>query len=137
MSKSQYEVIQAEYRRAEETTIEPLPQLAGQDGWGKQGTEYENVHFKSSIAKSYFLLEHAAVHRDEMFERASSHTIRAYVKNLSEKFPGLDRQLWEDYIETYECARFSQDEFNERQFQRFMSGLVKVLHWIDNCPIEC
>ena len=30
-------MIQAEYRRAEETTIEPLPQLAGQDGWGKQG----------------------------------------------------------------------------------------------------
>ena len=78
----------------------------GDGGWGKEGGKVENVHFNTSIAKSYYVLEKTALSRRPGLRQRESRTIREYVGALKKAFPSLKQSLCDEYINTYERAVF-------------------------------
>lgn len=67
--------------------------LCGDSEWGKEGLDH--VHFKTSIAKSYYVLEKTALSRRPGLRHRDSRTIREYVGALRNAFPSLKSSLCE------------------------------------------
>ena len=65
----------------------------GDPGWGKEGGKVDNVHFNTSIAKSFFVLEKTALSRRPGLRHKESRTIREYVGALRKAFPSLKQSL--------------------------------------------
>ena len=65
----------------------------GDPGWGKEGGKVEHVHFNTSIAKSYYVLEKTALSRRPGLRQKDSRTIREYVGALKKAFPSLKQSL--------------------------------------------
>lgn len=65
----------------------------GDTGWGKEGGKVEHVHFNTSIAKSYYVLEKTALSRRPGMRHRESRTIREYVAALKKAFPSLKQAL--------------------------------------------
>eukprot|EP01112_Ceratiomyxa_fruticulosa_P012819 TRINITY_DN3574_c0_g3_i1.p1 TRINITY_DN3574_c0_g3~~TRINITY_DN3574_c0_g3_i1.p1 ORF type:complete len:219 (+),score=30.91 TRINITY_DN3574_c0_g3_i1:168-824(+) len=99
----------------------------GHFGWGPPTTEYSKVHFKTSIAKSYLILERAAMHRDKSLERPPTMSIRDYVHFLEQNCPDLNKNLCSFYIDTYETARFSDKEFSMSEYTNFMAKFFVLI----------
>jgi len=101
--------------------------MTGHLGWGIPGTEYSKVHFKTSVAKSYLILERAAMHKDKHLARPSAMCIRDYMTFLEQNCAGLNRNLCRFYLETYERARFSEDEFTLDEYTNFMAKFLVLI----------
>ena len=52
-----------------------------------------NVHFNTSIAKSYFLLENTALSRRPGLKQSQWRTIREYIQQLRKAFPQLKQHI--------------------------------------------
>lgn len=65
----------------------------GDPGWGKEGGKVEHVHFNTSIAKSFYVLEKTALSRRPGLRHRDSRTIREYVGALKKAFPSLKQSL--------------------------------------------
>jgi hypothetical protein len=65
----------------------------GDPGWGKEGGKVDHVHFNTSIAKSYYVLEKTALSRRPGLRHRDSRTIREYVSALKKAFPSLKQSL--------------------------------------------
>lgn len=83
--QAQHQVILAELLRRQDTKVEPLPHLSGQVGWGKTGTVYENIHFKTSVSISFYIIEHAVTHRYPQLKRPESQSVKAYLGELEQR----------------------------------------------------
>jgi hypothetical protein len=110
--------------------------LVGDPGWGKEGSRFDSVHFNTSIAKSYLLLESTALSRRPGLFYASHRTIRSYVKSLQKAFPGLTDQLCEDYIATYERAVFGDHKFTIDEYNAFMSSMLAMVTVINEKVLQ-
>ncbi|KAM9995317.1 hypothetical protein ACTFIY_001505 [Dictyostelium cf. discoideum] len=99
----------------------------GHLGWGPPNSEYSKVHFKTSISKSWIVLESAATHYSSHLKKDPKSCIRDYVEFLLEQCPQLDRHHANHYIDTYEKARFSDQEFTLEQYTQFMSNLIVLI----------
>ena len=61
--------------------------------------------------------------------RKPTMTIRDYVFFLHKQFPSLDLDTCSYYIETYERARFSPDEFTLEEFSTFSTKFQVLLQF--------
>ncbi|KAN0019391.1 hypothetical protein ACTFIU_002599 [Dictyostelium citrinum] len=99
----------------------------GHLGWGPPNSEYSKVHFKTSISKSWIVLESAATHYSSHLKKDPKSCIRDYIEFLLEQCPQLDRKHANHYIDIYEKARFSDQEFTLEQYTQFMSNLIVLI----------
>lgn len=93
----------------------------GDAGWGLESSDAANVHFSTSIAKSYLLLEKTALSRRPGMKHVYTRTVREYVLNLRKVFPNLRDGLIQEYINTYERAVFGEHKYTLEEFNRFQS----------------
>ncbi|GAM21477.1 hypothetical protein SAMD00019534_046520, partial [Acytostelium subglobosum LB1] len=96
-------------------------------GWGSPGSEYSKVHFKTSIAKSWIILERAAVHFNADLKRQAKMCMRDYVNMLLDRCPHMNRSLARFYVDAYEKARFSEQEFTLDEYTHFMTKFLVLL----------
>ena len=97
LSRRMYAVLINEMVRVDEILDQGLVPAqttkAGDPGWGAEGSRIANVHFNTSIAKSFNLLENTALSRRPGLKHWQWRTIREYVQQLRKAFPGLKQQL--------------------------------------------
>ncbi|KAM3588455.1 hypothetical protein VKS41_000900 [Umbelopsis sp. WA50703] len=105
---------------------EPKPEDVGQLGWAKPGSEFEGVNFKRAITRTSGIIEKAAIEMDQDFSRPAYIPFRQYVEFLSQHIK-VDRQIVNVYLDGYERARFSQDEFTEAEYLAIMGHLAIIL----------
>ena len=92
--------------------LKPAATVRGGDpGWGLEGSRFFDVHFNTSIAKSFILLENTALSRRPGLKHNAWRTTRHYVQQLRKAFPGLKQALCDDYIHMHEKAVFSDHKF--------------------------
>lgn len=103
-------------------------------GYGRDEEEQKIMHFKSTIATSVWVLgssytdfphhfqEKAVAHLNPGLQNRPVLTVRELF--VQENNPRLDRELCRYYIETYERARFSRDEFTLQEYQTFVTKYV-------------
>jgi len=127
-------VILHHIRRAKGISVKPTVKSANNShlGWGAPGTEYSKVHFKTSIAKSYLIIERAAIHKDRNLLRPPTMSIRDYMSFLEQTVVGLNHNLCRFYTETYEKARFSEAEFTLDEYTNFMAKFLVLLQAFEN-----
>ncbi|KAG9392820.1 hypothetical protein J8273_5753 [Carpediemonas membranifera] len=117
-------------READIINSDPPIRIPAADGWGKPGSEYSRVHFKTSVAKSYLILEQAAVHADLRLSRPPGHSVRRYVQFLATNC-GVRDECCEEYLSMYELARFTEHEVSFAQYQRFMANLMELVRQLE------
>ncbi|KAH8550371.1 hypothetical protein BGW37DRAFT_499062 [Umbelopsis sp. PMI_123] len=105
---------------------EPKPEDVSQLGWAKPGSEFEGVNFKRAITRTSGIIEKAAMEMDQDFVRPAYIPFRQYVEFLSQHIK-VDRQIVDVYLDGYERARFSQDEFTEAEYLGIMGHLAIIL----------
>ncbi|KAG2183846.1 hypothetical protein INT44_008857 [Umbelopsis vinacea] len=105
---------------------EPKPEDVGQLGWAKPGSEFEGVNFKRAITRTSGIIEKAAIEMDQDFVRPAYIPFRQYVEFLSQHIK-VDRSIVDVYLDGYERARFSQDEFTEAEYLGIMGHLAIIL----------
>ncbi|EGG20089.1 hypothetical protein DFA_07206 [Cavenderia fasciculata] len=131
LSHKQRTTILNELVKSKQTASQIKPQIGdhpiGHLGWGAPTSEYAKVHFKTSIAKSWIILERAAIHYDPSLVRESKMCIRDYVNMLTDRCSHLNRSLARIYIDTYERARFSEDEFTLDEYSTFMKKFFVLI----------
>ncbi|KAJ5067545.1 nice-3 [Anaeramoeba ignava] len=88
-------------------------------GWHKSEWNYKRV-----VADSPFILEQLAKRKDPSLARLDSQSVRAYMQFLLKKEPELNPKLCKYFVEMYERARFSEDEFTERDFINFLQNFA-------------
>eukprot|EP00474_Spongospora_subterranea_P000215 CRZ00673.1 hypothetical protein [Spongospora subterranea] len=102
----------------------------GDQGWGRVSvdrTNFEGVHFKTSIAKSFLVLEEAASVPRPGTKHLDFRTIRDFVAYLQTEFPSITDVLAREYIDFYERARFSQYQFDVNDYNKFMTLIMEIL----------
>ena len=97
LSRAMYALLINEMVRVDailDSGIAPAPtSKTGDPGWGAAGSRIANVHFNTSIAKSFILLENTALSRRPGLRQRDCRTIREYVQQLRKAFPMLKQQL--------------------------------------------
>jgi hypothetical protein len=124
-----------------------------------KSTEEKLMHFKTGISTSYIILgvklffvlllfslflihtplsfflspqqEYVASQAKSSAKRKPTMNIREYVDFLQTKFKSVEPNLWNFYIETYERAKFSPDEFSWNEYSEFMEIFGRLLQSID------
>eukprot|EP01119_Soliformovum_irregulare_P016335 TRINITY_DN4706_c0_g1_i4.p1 TRINITY_DN4706_c0_g1~~TRINITY_DN4706_c0_g1_i4.p1 ORF type:complete len:253 (+),score=55.42 TRINITY_DN4706_c0_g1_i4:689-1447(+) len=113
-----------------ETSVNPQVNEEDHLGYGihiGEDGEKRQIHFKTSIATSHRLIEAAAMYKDPRLRRKTSMTVRDYIFLLKKNTEGLSRKLCIFYIENYERARFSEEEFTLAEYTAFMENLREIL----------
>lgn len=103
----------------------------GDPGWGKEGGSVDHVHFNTSIAKSYYVLEKTALSRRPGLRQKDARTIREYVAALRKAFPSLKQSLCEEYINTYERAVFGNHKCTYEEYTQFMKVVLQIVSIIN------
>jgi len=126
-------VILNELIHSNSTVVEPILKEEDHMGYGIQISENQEektqrlMHFKTTIATSYWALETVANHANPKLKRRNNMTVHDYVLFLLRNWPKLDNDLCFYYIETYERARFSNDEFTLEEYNEFMDSFREIL----------
>ncbi|CAG8538113.1 4119_t:CDS:2, partial [Funneliformis mosseae] len=125
--KSVHNLIVSELTRVSRIALagEPRPEDGGRPGWGRPGSSYNNIHFRSSIIETLSLIEQQAVRCSLNLARQPSMSVQRYIDFLIEH--KIDRELGHAYVEGYERARFSDDEVPEEQYIKFMKLVLQLL----------
>eukprot|EP00455_Lapot_gusevi_P027001 TRINITY_DN2852_c0_g1_i3.p1 TRINITY_DN2852_c0_g1~~TRINITY_DN2852_c0_g1_i3.p1 ORF type:complete len:105 (+),score=25.67 TRINITY_DN2852_c0_g1_i3:35-316(+) len=89
------------------------------------------VHFNTSIAKSFYVIDEAVAHRRPGLRHRNYRTIRDYMRFLQKEFPGLKDDLCHEYVVTYERARFGLHQFTVEEYSRFMSAVLAIVENVD------
>ena len=110
----------------------PVVPAEGSLGWGQPSSDFGQVHFKTSIASSFQVLEAAAMNRYPVLYREPSMTVANYLAFLREVCSGLQPQLCAWYVATYERARFSTDDFTLDDYKAFMDRFVVLIQAIES-----
>jgi len=101
--------------------------LCGDPGWGKEGGNVDNVHFDTSIAKSFYALEKTALQRRPGLRQRDSRSIREYILALRKAFPSLKASLCDEYLATYERAVFGDHKHSYEEYNHFMKIVVQIV----------
>ncbi|GJQ10466.1 hypothetical protein GpartN1_g2257.t1 [Galdieria partita] len=132
LSKSARKLILTEAER--ERQLRVVPQVAADLGWGSPGTEWEGVHFKTSIAKSYKVIEQAAKGRIPSLDLKLGKTVFNYISEIQEYFPTLPTHVCEQYIDFYERACFTKEQFTAAEYRRFVNTVLHLIQHIEHDP---
>lgn len=129
-------LILAELVHSRNTVIEPShsPPPIGGVGWGDPRSDEAGVHYKTSIAKTYLVLEQAAMHRDRALSRPPTMNVRDYVELLVSRVPTISQKLAEFYVEEYERARFGQADVTADEYRDFMTNFGELLQGFEGEP---
>eukprot|EP01132_Coremiostelium_polycephalum_P004052 gene4052-5074_t len=131
LSEKQRSIILNQLVKSKQTQSRIQPPIGdspiGHLGWGAPGSEYAKVHFKTSISKSWIILERAATHYNPTLKRESKLCIRDYVQFLQQSCPHIEKSIFDLYIDYYEKARFSEEEFTLDEYSRFMSKFLVLV----------
>jgi len=117
-----------------ERQLRVVPQVGADLGIGAPGTEWEGVHFKTSIAKSYKVIEEAAKTRIPWLECKPGKTVSSYISEIQEYFPTLPRTTCEQYIDFYERACFTKEQFTVAEYRRFVNTVLHLIQHIEHDP---
>jgi hypothetical protein len=88
------------------------------------------VHFSTSVAKSFCVLEDAVSVARPGLRLANFRTIRDYVETLRKEFPGIKQETAEYYTKCYEQARFGNWKFKEDEYGKFMQCVWEIIEKI-------
>lgn len=115
-----------------ETKIEP--QFNSKDHRGFAELEDGKMHnLRSIVATSYVYLEGAATEADQSLARNPTTTVHDYVLNFLPKHCfGIDMVLCQAYVDAYERARFSNEEFTLAEFSEFKEQFRQLLEFLHN-----
>ncbi|CAG8792444.1 32199_t:CDS:2, partial [Racocetra persica] len=106
-------------------TGEPKPEDVNLPGWGRPGSDYDGIHFKTSMINTFSLIEQNAL-KNLSLKRQPSMSVQRYIDLLIEHRV-IDRGLGHAYVEGYERARFSEDEVSQEQYTQFMKLVFQLL----------
>ncbi len=109
--------------------------IIGDPGWGAEESKVENVHFNTSIAKSYYVLEKTILARRPGLRHRDSRSIRDYIALMKKSFPNLRSDLVDSYIKIYEIAVFGNHKFNYYEYSQFMKILYEMVAIINEKPL--
>lgn len=123
--KKQRNLIINELARSNETRMDPPYDSTNHMGYGREEEEQKLIHFKNTIAASVYVLEKAVSHLNPSILDRPVLTVRELF--LQENNPKLDRELCKYYIETYERARFSREEFGLEDYLNFVEKFQSIL----------
>ncbi len=140
MSRRMYALLISEMVRVEnilKADFKPEGADSGDPAWGKEDSKVANVHFGTSIAKSYYVLEKAALSRRPtgLYQR-DHRTIRDYMVSLRKAFPGLRPDLCQEYVQTYERAVFSSETLTFTDYERFMTVVYELVALINERSLQ-
>lgn len=88
------------------------------------------VHFKTSVAQSYLVLEEAASIPRPGLRHRNFRTIREFVLYLQGELPGITDEMVNNYIGHYERARFSDECFSAEDYADFMGVILEIVERI-------
>ncbi len=108
---------------------DPSVRIPSAEGWGRPGTEYGRVHFKTSVAKSFTILERAAMHVDPALARGDR-SVSEYMAFLADTC-GVPEEQSELFINMYQRARFTEHELSEPEYRQFMDNLVAIVETLE------
>jgi len=90
-------------------------------------------NLRSIVATSYVYLEGAATEADQSLARNPTTTVHDYVLNFLPKHClGIDLGLCQAYVDAYERARFSNEEFTLAEFTEFKEQFRQLLEFLHN-----
>jgi len=122
------------------SNIQPeMTENSGDPGWGQQVVDGKqvDVHFNTSIAKSFEVLEKAALSRRPGLRHRDVRTVHNYVAQLVKAFPNLVPSLCDEYIRTYDRAVFGNHRFTVQEYARFSSVVYEMVSLIsERAPEE-
>ena len=107
----------------------------GDPGWGSEGGTVDSVHFSTSVAKSYFVLEKTALSRRPGLRHRDARTIRDYVGALRAAFPSLKAPLCDDYIYAYERAVFGRHKGSYEEYTHFIKLVLQMVAIINGSDV--
>jgi hypothetical protein len=116
--------------------------LLGDCGWIDSNSNENNnnsmnlIHFNTSIAKSYLVLEKVALSRRPGLQHIHSRSIRDYLYSIKKAFPALKQSLIERYIQIYEAALFSNIKFNNSAYNEFITIFYEIVEIINGRPVS-
>lgn len=120
----------------ENNEYQPGHGLIGDPGWGAEDSKVENVHFNTSIAKSYYVLEKSAIARRPGLKHKDSRSIRDYMNIVKKTFPNLRSSLVSEYIRIYETAVFGSKKFTQIEYERFMKVVYEMVAIINEKELQ-
>ena len=139
LSRRMYSTLIDEMVRVEHITqhgLTPAPTTRPSDpGWGDASSHHANMHFTTSIAKSFILLESTALTRRPGLKHRQWRTVREYVQQLRKAFPGLRAGLCDEYIRAYERSVFGEGKVGVEEYSEFwkvvyeMVGIINDRTW--------
>jgi len=139
LSRRMYGTLIDEMVRVDHITqhnLTPAPTTHPSDpGWGDASSHHANMHFTTSIAKSFILLESTALTRRPGLKHRGWRTVREYVQQLRKAFPGLRAGLCDEYIRAYEKSVFGEGKVGVEEYNEFwkvvyeMVGIINDRTW--------
>ena len=111
------------------------------NGWGKQGSRSDGVHFQRAIQHSAKFIQQAALQLVPAVPwpcAFSTHTLRdtlvrwtahyqAHRRHGETEHAPLDGAVIPNYIQLYERAAIEHEEFTEREYKQTMKYAVMIL----------
>lgn len=98
--------------------------INGDPGYDKQNIK--NIHYNTSIAKSYFVLEEGVRSIRPNLRHRNYRTIREFVDAIKYEFPELKNQC-DRYTDFYELARFGNYKCTQIEYQQFFALLKEMV----------
>lgn len=86
-------------------------------------SEYTLLNYQTAVATSFQTLEDDITKQYPNLKRAPKQDLRSYVKLLQSQFPKLTDAICDNYIKTYELARFSDHEWTGEMFEEWYGFL--------------
>ena len=134
LSRRMYATLIDEMVRVDHIThhnLTPAPTTHPSDpGWGTD--HLANIHFTTSIAKSFILLESTALTRRPGLKHRGWRTVREYVQQLRKAFPGLRAALCDEYIRSYERSVFGEGKVGIEEYSEFMKVVYEMVGIIND-----
>eukprot|EP01028_Stygiella_incarcerata_P006127 TRINITY_DN2508_c0_g1_i2.p1 TRINITY_DN2508_c0_g1~~TRINITY_DN2508_c0_g1_i2.p1 ORF type:complete len:245 (-),score=59.00 TRINITY_DN2508_c0_g1_i2:864-1598(-) len=131
LPRGMYRTIQEELMTSVVLEMQPNPDEVCHVGWGDPNSEFKNIHFKSSLARSPALISKALIRSRPEWVGRKDMTVREHLEFLREQCPYLSVTACQAYVEGYERARYSDEEFTMEDYTDFMKHTFSILNALD------
>ncbi|KAJ3044715.1 hypothetical protein HDV00_001119 [Rhizophlyctis rosea] len=123
-----HRLIQNDLSRVANITLEAKPRIEDVPsvGWGRAGTQYENVHFQTAALQSIDILESTAMRVDSSLSRPAVCPPTRYIEALVTNGV-IDAELASVYAQRFDEVRFAREEMREEEYVEFMKLFALVL----------
>ncbi len=94
------------------------------------------MHYATTISKSWAVLERNALSRRPGLHRKEARSVREYISTLRRAFPGLRKDLCDEYIGAYERAVFGDNEITFVEYSRFVEVVLTMVGVLNDRSIQ-